>query len=159
MKNIFKSVEFGIFKGRNFRKKRLKTPPKLSTFLSVLSFWPLKNMSLPLPIWLSETLCLFVAPGNVTNINLRVNKNTIRATWDLPQCKENIKEMKVQYRKKGESNWGMRSSTVTATDKEFIINCLENGVEYEVRIVVVDIIGKEHMTQASGTAKIGKSRI
>jgi len=98
-------------------------------------------------------------PGNVTNINLRVNKNTIRVTWDLPQCKGNIKEVKVQYRKKGECNWGMRSSTVTTTDKEFIINGLDNGVEYEVRIVVVDISGKEHMMQASGTAKIGKSRI
>ena len=53
----------------------------------------------------------------------------------------------------------MRSSTVTTTDKEFIINGLDNGVEYEVRIVVVDISGKEHMMQASGTAKIGKSRI
>ena len=102
---------------------------------------------------------MFVAPGNVTNINLSVNENTIRVTWDPPQCKGNIKEIKVQYRKKGESNWGMRSSTVTNTDKEFIINGLDNGVEYEVRIVVVDVSGKEHMTQASGTAKIGKSRI
>jgi len=95
------------------------------------------------------------SPGNVANINLSVKKNTIRVTWDLLQCTANIKEMKVQYRKKGESNWAMRSSTVTSTAKEFIINDLDNGVDYEVRIVVVDISGKEHMAQASGTAKIG----
>ena len=122
-------------------------------FLAIQKYEPILNYLL------LETLSLVLAPGNVANINLSVKKNTIRVTWDLLQCTANIKEMKVQYRKKGESNWAMRSSTVTSTAKEFIINDLDNGVDYEVRIVVVDISGKEHMAQASGTAKIGKSRI
>ena len=139
--------------------KRSEKPAKIVKLSARAKFQANQKYEPTLNYILLETLSLFVAPGNVTNINLSVSENTIRVTWDLPQCRGNIKEMKVQYRKKGESNWGMRSPTVTATDKEFIINGLDNGVEYEVRIVVVDISGKEHMTQASGTAKIGKSRI
>ena len=67
--------------------------------------------------------------------------------------------MKVQYRKKGESNWRVGSTTTITTDKTMTIKDLDKGFEYEVRIVVVDISGREHLTQATGTANIGKSRI
>ena len=67
--------------------------------------------------------------------------------------------MKVQYRKRGEIKWGTGLIAATNTDKELTIKGLDNGVEYEVRVIVVDISGKEHMTQASGTARIGKSNI
>ena len=102
---------------------------------------------------------MFIATGNVTDINLSVNENTITGAWNPPQCKGNIKEMKVQYRRRGKSKWGTGLITATNTDKELTIKCLDNGVEYEVRVIVVDINGREHMTQASGTAKIGKCSI
>ena len=98
----------------------------------------------------------FTASGTVNNISLSANDNSIKVTWDLPQCKGNIKEIKVQYRKKGESNWGVRSIVAATSVKEATIKGLDKGFAYEVRVVVVDIGGREHMAKALGTAKIGK---
>ena len=96
-----------------------------------------------------------IASRNVTNIKLTVTGNSIKVAWDLPQCSANIKEIKVQYRKKGQITWPLQVKTASPSDKEITIKGLENGVEYEVRVVAVDIGGREHKTEAPGAIKIG----
>ena len=75
---------------------------------------------------------------------MHVKDSTIRVTWQLPQCSGNIREIKVQYRKKGQSKWQWELKAETITDTEAIINGLEKGVEYEVRVVVVDTNGETY---------------
>ena len=87
---------------------------------------------------------------------MHVKDNTIRVTWQLPQCSGNIREIKVQYRKKGQSKWQWELIVATIADTEITINGLENGVEYEVRVVVVDTNGVTHETIGKSAAKAGK---
>ena len=75
---------------------------------------------------------------------MHVIDSTIRVTWQLPQCSGNIREIKVQYRKKGQSKWQWELKTATTADTEVIITGLEKGVEYEVRVVVLDRNGETH---------------
>ena len=96
-----------------------------------------------------------IASGNVTNIKLTVTDNSIKVAWDLPGCSANIREIKVQYRKKGQVTWPLQVNTASPSDKEITIKGLENGVEYEVRVVAVDIGGREHKMEAPGAVKIG----
>ena len=75
---------------------------------------------------------------------MHVNDSTIRVTWQLPQCSGNIREIKVQYRKKGQSEWQWELKGGTISDTEVIITGLKKGVEYEVRVVVVDTNGETY---------------
>ena len=97
----------------------------------------------------------FLASGGITNIARIVTDNTLRVLWDLPPCSSNIQEIKAQYRKKGQSTWPLQVVTATPSDKEITIKGLENGIEYEIGVVVVDIGGREHKTNVSGAVKIG----
>ena len=89
---------------------------------------------------------------------MHVKDNTIRVTWQLPQCSGNLREIKVQYRKKGQSNWQWELRAATIADTEITMNGLENGVEYEVRVVVVDKNGVTHETIGKKAAKAGKCK-
>ena len=100
-------------------------------------------------------LLLIPAPGSVSNVKLSVKDDTIRVTWDLPQCIASIKEIKVQYRKTGQSGWPSEVKVANPSDKELTIKGLEKDVDYEVQVVVVDIGGREHKTNVSGAVKIG----
>ena len=95
------------------------------------------------------------ASGNVSNIKLNVKEDSVRVTWDLPRCSSNIKEIKVQYRKSGLCDWKWEL-VVKSYRKEATIAGLETPGEFEVRVVVVDINGNQHITDA-GTAKIGNN--
>ena len=105
--------------------------------VSLLLPWPLMDQ-------ISSHACLcclnnnFIASGPVTNVIMHVKDNTIRVTWQLPQCSGNIREIKVQYRKRGHKKWKWELKADTIADTEVIITGLEKGVEYEVRVVVVD---------------------
>ena len=98
---------------------------------------------------------LFAAPGTVENITLTTKDNTITVSWDLPQCSTNIAVIRVQYKKKAQITWGWEIQTKTASDVTITLTGLETGVEYEVRVIVVDINGKQHMINAASTAKTG----
>ena len=74
-------------------------------------------------------------------------------TWSLPKCDTNIKQIKVEYRKKGETSW--LTKTAASWDTEVTVYRLQNEAEYEVRVVVVDINGQEHVANAIRTAKTG----
>ena len=87
---------------------------------------------------------------------MHVIDSTIRVAWQLPQCSGNIREIKVQYRKKGRSKWQWEVKAVTIADTEVIITGLEKGVEYEVRVVVVDTNGKTHEMAEKNAAIDGK---
>ena len=103
--------------------------------------------SLQSNVFTSCLCCLnnnFIASGPVTNVIMHVTDSTIRVTWQLPQCIGNIREIKVQYRKKGQSKWQWEVKAATIADTEVIITGLEKGVEYEVRVVVLDTNGKTH---------------
>ena len=102
---------------------------------------------------------LIVAPGTVTDITLTVKDNAITVTWNLPQCASSINEIKIQYRKRTQSGWPYEVKAASPSDKELIIRGLENGVEYEVQVVVVDSSGRSFAKQAEKIAKIGKSSI
>ena len=84
---------------------------------------------------------------------MHVKDSTVRVTWQLPQCSGNIREIKVQYRKRGQSKWQWELKAATIADTEIIITGLEKGVEYEVRVVVVDTNGETH-EMAEKTAAI-----
>ena len=86
----------------------------------------------------------FIASGRVKNVIMHVKDNTIRVTWQLPQCSGNIREILVQYREKGQSSWQWDIKAATIADTEVIITGLEKGVKYEVRVVVVDTNGETH---------------
>ena len=75
---------------------------------------------------------------------MHVRDSAIRVTWQLPQCIGNIREVKVQYRKKGQSKWKWEVKAAAIADTEVIITGLEKGVEYEVRVVVVDTNGETY---------------
>ena len=75
---------------------------------------------------------------------MHVKDSTIRVTWQLPQCRGNIRELKVQYRKKGQSKWQWEVKAAAIADTEVIITGLEKGVEYVLRVVVVDTNGETH---------------
>ena len=100
-------------------------------------------------------LLLLLASGNITNIALIIKDQIIRVSWDLPPCSSNIQEIKAQYRKKGQSTWPLQVVTATPSHKKITIEGLENGVEYQIRVVVVDIGGREYKTRVSGAVKIG----
>ena len=87
---------------------------------------------------------------------MHVKDNTIRVTWKLPHCSGNIREIKVQYRKKGHSKWKWELKADTIADTEVIITGLEKGVEYEVRVVVVDTNGEVHEMVEQKAAIDGK---
>ena len=108
----------------------------------------------------SSCLCClnnnFIASGPVINVIMHVKDSTIRATWQLPQCSGNIREIKVQYRKKGQNKWQWELKAATIADTDVIITGLEKGVEYEVRVVVVDTNGKTHEMAETKAAIDGK---
>ena len=79
-------------------------------------------------------------------IKAEVKDTTIEVTWKLPVCSKNIKEIKVDYRKKGETNW--ISKTANPTDTKMTISGLDKDTEYEVQVVAVDINGISHTQQA-----------
>ena len=87
---------------------------------------------------------------------MHVKDSAIRVTWQLPQCSGNIREIKVQYRKKGQSNWQWEVKAAAIADTEVIITGLEKGVEYEVRVVVVDTNGETHEMAEKSAAIDGK---
>ena len=87
---------------------------------------------------------------------MHVKDNTIRVTWQLPQCSGNIREIKVQYRKSGQSKWQWELKAATIAGTEVIITGLEKGVEYEVRVVVVDTNGEVHEMVEQKAAIDGK---
>ena len=87
---------------------------------------------------------------------MHVKDSTIRVTWQLPQCSGNIREIKVQYRKRGQSKWQWELKAATIADTEVIITGLEKGVEYEVRVVVVDTNGEIHEMAEKKAAIDGK---
>ena len=87
---------------------------------------------------------------------MHVIDSAIRVTWQLPQCSANIREIKVQYRKKGQIKWQWELKAVTIADTEVIINGLEKGVVYEVRVVVVDTNGETHEMAEKEAAIDGK---
>ena len=107
------------------------------------------------PLTLNFYEILFVASGSVENVQLSVKDSAIKVTWQLPQCKGNIGEIKVQYRKKGQSSWQWELTTPASSDKEVTIKGLDKGAEYEVRVVVVDINGTTHEMIGTKLAKTG----
>ena len=100
---------------------------------------------------------LIVALGPVTDITLTVKDDTIRVTWNLPQCASSINEIKIQYRKRTQSGWPYEEKAASPSDKEVTIKGLEKGVEYEVQVVVFYSSGRSFPKQAATIAKIGKS--
>ena len=102
-------------------------------------------------------LLLIPAPGSVSNVKLSVKDDTIRVTWDLPQCIASIKEIKVQYRKTGQSGWPSEVKVANPSDKELTIKGLEKEVDYEVQVVVYDNNGTPYTMKAAEIAKTGKS--
>ena len=74
----------------------------------------------------------------------------------MPQCSGNIREIKVQYRKKGQSKWQWELRAATIADTEVIIAGLEKRVEYEVRVVVVDTNGETYEMAEESAAIDGK---
>ena len=96
-----------------------------------------------------------VASGNVENVQVTVKDDSIKVTWQLPQCKGNIGEIKVQYKKRGQSNWQWELKAPASSDKEITIKGLDKGAEYEVRVVVVDINGTTHEMIGTKLATIG----
>ena len=87
---------------------------------------------------------------------MHVIDSAIRVTWQLPQCSGNIREIKVQYRKRGQIKWQWELKADTIADTEVIITGLEKGVEYEVRVVVVDTNGETHEMAEKKAAIDGK---
>ena len=87
---------------------------------------------------------------------MHVIDSAIRVTWQLPKCSANIREIKVQYRKKGQSKWQWELRAAAIADTEVLITRLEKGVEYEVRVVVVDTNGKTHEMVEKTVAIDGK---
>ena len=87
---------------------------------------------------------------------MHVKDSSIRVTWQLPKCNGNIREIKVQYRKMGQSEWQWELKAATIADTEVIITGLEKGVEYEVRVVVVDTNGETHEMAEEKAAIEGK---
>ena len=98
----------------------------------------------------------FIASGPVKNVIMHVKDSTIRVTWQLPQCSGNIREIIVQCRKKGQSKWQWEVKATKKADTEVIINGLDKGMEYEVRVVVVDTNGETHEMVGKTAAIDGK---
>ena len=74
----------------------------------------------------------------------------------MPQCSGNIREIKVQYRKRGQIKWQWELKAGTIADTDVIITGLEKGVEYEVRVVVLDTNGETHEMAEKKAAIDGK---
>ena len=81
--------------------------------------------------------------------------DTIRVTWMLPQCSGYIREIKVKYKKKTEKIWSGEVKAATNSSTEVTIKNLEKGVEYEVRVVVLDTAGNTY-EMVGPIAKTGK---
>jgi len=94
--------------------------------------------------------------GKVENVRVNVKDDTIKVTWQLPQCKGNIREIKVQYRKEGQTSWQKELRTPASSDKEITIKGLDKGAKYEVRVVVIDINGTTHEMVGTVLAAIEK---
>ena len=103
-------------------------------------------------------LCILEV-GPVRNVSLSVKANTIRVSWILPQCAGNIVEIKVQYKKKGESSWKLEVTAPRPSVTAILLKGLAYQTEYEVRINVTDATSRVHTTQLAKTAKIGISTV
>ena len=102
------------------------------------------------------SVVFFIASGGVNNVIMHVKESAIRVTWQLPQCSGNIREIKIQYRKKGQITWQWELKAATIADTEMTITGLEKGMEYEVRVVVVDTNGKAYEMIGITAANAGK---
>ena len=87
----------------------------------------------------------------VDDIKAIAKEASIEVTWKLPSCSKNIEQIRVEYRKKGETKW--QSKTANPTDEKMTITGLEDNAEYEVQVVAVDINGISHSRKALETPK------
>ena len=101
-------------------------------------------------------LILTIESGSVKVANVYIKEDSIRVTWQLPECSGNIREIKVQYRKTGQSTWPWELKVPSTSDKEITIKGIEKGVEYEVRVVVIDTNGLAHKLIGTKVANTGK---
>ena len=83
--------------------------------------------------------------SSVSNVKLTSGQHYIEVRWNLPLCFSNIKEITVNYRAKGGKHWHSVKAASTS-DQSMIIDGLESGVEFEVRVVVVDRRGIEYFS-------------
>ena len=103
-------------------------------------------------------MCISEA-GPVTNVSLSVKANAIRVSWILPQCAGNIVEIKVQYKKKGESSWKLEVTAPRPSVTSILLKGLAYQTEYEVRVNVTDATSRVYTTQLAKTAKTGISTL
>ena len=93
----------------------------------------------------SPFFLLYIVPSQVTGVAvskaIRSGKPVLRVTWTTPQSDVTIFEYQVVYRRQGTSSWRkvdiVASNSVTST----LLEVLDAGTVYEVRIRAVSAIG------------------
>ncbi len=68
-------------------------------------------------------------------------KPTLRVTWTALQNVANLSQYQVEYRRNGESNWGIRVSTQPYSTS-ILLPALLPGTEYNVRMRAVSSAGE-----------------
>ena len=71
----------------------------------------------------------------------RSKKPSLRLTWTTPQSDVTISQYQVQYRKQGSSFWRKVNPVSPGSATSTLLEALEAGTVYEVRIRAVSAIG------------------
>jgi len=84
-------------------------------------------------------------PPKVTGVSVskavKDGKPTLRVTWTALQNVANLSQYQVEYRRNGESNWGIRVSTQPYSTS-ILLPALLPGTEYNVRMRAVSSAGE-----------------
>ena len=91
-------------------------------------------------------LCLFfcIVPSQVSDVSvskaIHPRKPALSATWTTPQSDVPISQYQVEYRRSG-TNWRAASPVSPGSATSTLLEALDAGTEYEVRIRAVSAIG------------------
>ena len=72
---------------------------------------------------------------------IRSGKPALRVTWTTPQSDVTISQYQVVYRRQGTSSWGKEDIVAFNSTTSTLLEVLDAGTVYEVRIRAVSAIG------------------
>ena len=87
----------------------------------------------------------YIVPSQVTGMAVSkvvsLGKPALRVTWTTPESDMAISQYQVEYRKSGTTFWGAVSPISSGSSTSTVIEALDVGTAYQVRIRAVSAAG------------------
>ena len=92
----------------------------------------------------SLNVFVYIVPSQVTGVAVfkakHLGKPALRVTWTTPQSDVPISQYQVEYRRSG-TNWRTANPVSPGSTTSTLLEALDAGTVYEVRIRAVSVIG------------------